>query len=192
MEEAANAADAALVRGIARGDRDALARLYDRYAGILMAVGQRILHERREAEDLLHDVFLEVWRQAADYDAERGTVRAWLLLRMRSRALDRRKSAGYARVISLEERRAPEEGRVPGEDPLLSPDREAVRRALAELPADQRQVLELGYFEGLSSSEIATRIDVPIGTVKSRVAAALTKLRTVMAGPPAKGGGGSR
>jgi RNA polymerase sigma-70 factor, ECF subfamily len=179
MAEPSNAQDAALVLAIARGDREALAQLYDHYAGILMAVGQRILHERREAEDLLHDVFLEVWRQAADYDAERGTVRAWLLLRMRSRALDRRKSAGYARVVSIEERRVPEDTRV-GEDPVLSPDREAVRRALAELPADQRQVLELGYFEGLSSSEIAARIDAPVGTVKSRVAAALAKLRTVL------------
>lgn len=178
MAEASNAGDAALVLAIARGDRESLAKLYDRYAGILMAVGQRILHERREAEDLLHDVFLEVWRQAADYDAERGSVRAWLLLRMRSRALDRRKSAGYARVVSLEERR--EDPRGGGEDPLLSPDREAVRRALADLPSDQRQVLELGYFEGLSSSEIAERIDTPVGTVKSRVAAALAKLRLVM------------
>jgi RNA polymerase sigma-70 factor (ECF subfamily) len=175
-----NEADALLVRGIAEGDRQALARLYDRYAGHMLALGQRILGERREAEDLLHDVFLEVWRQAGAYDAERGSVRAWLLMRMRSRALDRRKAAGFARVVSLEERRLPEPASPGGEDPLLAPDREAVRRALSALPTEQRQVLELGYFEGLSSSEIAERIGAPIGTVKSRVAAALARLRACL------------
>jgi len=171
--------DAELVRGVAAGDRQALARLYDRYASHLLALGQRILGERREAEDLLHDVFLEVWRQAGAYDAERGSVRAWMLMRMRSRALDRRKAAGFARVVSIEERRVPEPSQS-GEDPQLAPDREAVRRALSALPTEQRQVLELGYFEGLSSSEIAERIAAPIGTVKSRVAAALAKLRACM------------
>jgi len=172
-----NEADAALVRAIAGGDREALAQLYDRFAPSLMAVGCRILCDRTEAEDLLHDVFLEVWRQAADYDDQRGSVRAWVLMRMRSRALDRRKAAGFARVVSLEDRRAPEEPSATVEDPSLQPDREAVRRSLAALPPEQRVVLELGYFEGLSSSEIAARIDAPIGTVKSRVAAALLKLR---------------
>jgi RNA polymerase sigma-70 factor, ECF subfamily len=180
MVEVTNEADAVLVRAVAGGDRESLARLYDRYGGSMMAVGLRILGERREAEDLLHDVFLEVWRQAADYDASRGTVRAWMLMRMRSRALDRRKSAGFQRVVSIEDRAVPEPRTPPTEDPALEPDREAVRRALADLPPDQRVVLELGYFEGLSSSEIATRIAVPIGTVKSRVAAALAKLRGCM------------
>jgi RNA polymerase sigma-70 factor (ECF subfamily) len=185
-----NEGDAALVRAVADGDRQSLARLYDRYAGQLLALGQRILADRREAEDLLHDVFLEVWRQAGSYDAERGSVRAWLLMRLRSRALDRRKAAGFARVVSIEERRLPEPPSAPpsGEDPAFAPDREAVRRALAELPAEQRQVLELGYFEGLSSSEIAERVAAPIGTVKSRVAAALAKLRSCL--QTARAGGG--
>jgi RNA polymerase sigma-70 factor (ECF subfamily) len=172
-----NIGDATLVRAIANGDRDSLARLYDRYAPGLMAVGQRILGDRREAEDVLHDVFLEVWRAAADYDEERGSVRAWLIMRMRSRSLDRRKAAGFARVVPLEERG---DSTRASDDPSVAPDRERVKRALAELPADQRQVLELGYFEGLSSTEIAARIDTPVGTVKSRVAAALGKLRAVL------------
>ena len=180
MVAALNEWDARLVAGIARGDTGSLAELYDRYCGSLLAIGHRILGERREAEDLLHDVFLEVWQKAADYDAARGTVRAWLVMRMRSRALDRRKAAGFARVVSIEERRVPEEAPA-GEDPALARDRVAVRRAIAELPAEQRQVLELGYYEGLSSSEIAERIRAPIGTVKSRVAAALAKLRAALA-----------
>jgi RNA polymerase sigma-70 factor (ECF subfamily) len=179
MVASVNEWDARLVQGIAGGDRNALAELYHRYAPSLLGIGVRILGERREAEDLLHDVFLEVWRAAADYDVARGTVRAWLVMRMRSRSLDRRKSAGFSRVVSLEERRVPDEAPA-GEDPALARDRVAVRRALAELSAEQRQVLELGYFEGLSSSEIAERIRTPIGTVKSRVAAALGKLRAVL------------
>lgn len=167
--------DVTLIDGAAAGDRDCLAGLYDRYAPVLLAIGRRILGDRREAEDLLHDVFLEVWRQAGDYDAARGTVRAWLLMRMRSRALDRRKAAAFSRRADAPPADA---GADPaGDDPLLGPDRAAVRRALAALPAEQRQVLELGYFEGLSSSEIAERVRAPVGTVKSRVAAALAKLR---------------
>ena len=180
METAVNDGDAELVRSVARGDRAALARLYDRFSPILLAVATRILGERREAEDLLHDVFLEVWRHSADYDSTRGSVRAWMLIRLRSRALDRRKSAGSTRVVSLEgetERSGEEREATVTEDPTLAPDRTAIRRALAALPDEQRVVLELGYYEGLSSSEIAERVDAPIGTVKSRVAAALAKLR---------------
>ena len=175
--------DVMLVRGIADGDRDCLAGLYDRYAAALLAIGRRVLGDRREAEDLLHDVFLEVWRQAGDYDAARGTVRGWLLMRMRSRALDRRKAAVFAKRADLPP--ADSASEAAGDDPLLGPDRAAVRRALAALPADQRQVLELGYFEGLSSSEIAERVRAPIGTVKSRVAAALAKLRAGLGGEAA-------
>ena len=168
--------DTALVMAIAAGDRGALAQLYDRYAPTLLAVGHRMLGGGREAEDLVHDVFLEAWRQAGSYDPARGTVRAWLLVRLRSRALDRHRAASIAPVpvadvCQLEERAAA------GEDPALAPDRAAVRRALEALPREQRAVLELGYFHGLSSSEIALRTGAPIGTVKTRVATALAKLR---------------
>lgn len=177
--------DADLVAAIADGDKGALGKLYDRYAPTLVGLGLRILRERRETEDVLHDVFLEVWQKAADYDVRRGSVRAWLFLRMRSRCADRRKSAGYSRVESLDE--GIDSGKLgdpeaqTGDDPHLAPDRTTLREALGSLPAEQRSVLELGYFEGLSSSEIADRLRVPLGTVKSRVAAALAKLRMAMA-----------
>lgn len=167
--------DVTFISGAAAGDRNSLAALYDRYAPALLAIGRRILGDRREAEDLLHDVFLEVWRHAGDYDAARGSVRAWLLMRMRSRALDRRKAAAFSRRADLPPPDVAAD--TSGEDSTLGPDRQAVRRALEALPPEQRQVLELGYFEGLSSSEIAERVRAPIGTVKSRVAAALSKLR---------------
>ena len=182
MEPSDNDGDAELIRAVARGDRPALAALYDRFSPILMAVATRVLGDRREAEDLLHDVFLEVWRQASDYDVARGSVRAWMLVRLRSRAIDRRKAAGYTRVVALEPEHL-ERHEAGAEDPSFGPDRTRVRRALAELPEEQRTVLELGYFEGLSSSEIATRIDAPIGTVKSRVAAALARLRAGLSEP---------
>jgi RNA polymerase sigma-70 factor (ECF subfamily) len=168
--------DVTLIQGAAAGERDCLAALYDRYAPACLAMGRRILGDRREAEDLLHDVFLEVWRQAADYDVARGSVRSWLMMRVRSRALDRRKAASFAKRADLPPVEPATEP-VGGEDPALGPDRHAVRHALALLPPEQRQVLELGYFEGLSSSEIAERVCAPVGTVKSRVAAALAKLR---------------
>ena len=139
------------------------------------------MRERREAEDLLHDVFLEVWRTAKDYDPERGRVRTWLTIRMRSRALDLQKSARVSRNVgddSVIDRVASDS------DIADSPDRSRVRKALASLPVEQRQVLELGYFEGLSCSEIAERIGTPIGTVKSRVAAALGKLRQSLGPSP--------
>ena len=169
--------DIELVRAMARGDRDAFAQLYDRFSPLLMAVSMRVLGDRREAEDLIHDVFLEAWRQIADYDPARGTVRAWLLVRARSRALDRRKSAAVSRTIAVDPERFLEAAADEPEDAATAPDRTTVRRLLTELGDEQRAVLELGYFEGLSSAEIAERLGLPIGTVKSRVAAALAKLR---------------
>jgi len=171
--------DSRLVARIAGGDRQALASLYDRYAPHLLALARRVLGDNREAEDLVHDVFLEIWRQAGDYDATRGSVRAWIVMRLRSRALDRLKTPRVSRSVPLEGARFDEAEVV--EDPALAPDRAAIRRALAGLPAEQRAVLELGYFEGLSSAEIADRVSVPIGTVKSRVAAGMAKLRAELA-----------
>lgn len=166
--------DIALMTAMAAGDRGALAALYDRHAETLLALALRIVRSRGEAEDLLHDVFLEVWRNARSYDLNRGRVRTWLVIRMRSRALDVVKSARVSR--RADDDRSAE--RLPAaDDPSTRPDQRRVRTALAEVSADQRTILELAYFDGLSCSEISTRLDIPIGTVKSRLAAALTKLR---------------
>lgn len=164
--------DAQLVAAIARGDRSALASLYDRHSGILLGLAMRIVRDRREAEDLLHDVFLEAWRSAKDFDPKRGRVRTWLAIRMRSRALDLQKSARVSRNAGdagLDLLVDDKEG--------ASPDHARVRAALAELGSDQRRVLELAYFEGLSCTEIAARVSIPVGTVKSRIAAGLDRLR---------------
>jgi RNA polymerase sigma-70 factor, ECF subfamily len=168
-----DAEDEALVTAMAAGDRGALATLYERHASLLLGLALRIVREKREAEDLLHDVFLEAWRSARDFDPKRGRVRTWLAIRMRSRALDLQKSARVSRNAG--------DG---GLDLLVDegegghPDHGRVRTALAELGQDQRRVLELAYFEGLSCSEIAERVAIPVGTVKSRIAAGLERLRS--------------
>lgn len=178
MDEGADDAetDARLVAAMAAGDRGALATLYDRHSGLLLGLALRIVRERREAEDLLHDVFLEVWRSAKDFDPRRGRVRTWLAIRMRSRALDLRKSARVSR-------NAGDAGLelLVDDAEAASPDHARVRAALEELGAEQRTVLQLAYFEGLSCTEIAARVSIPVGTVKSRLAAGLSRLRTGLA-----------
>lgn len=169
--------DVTIVRAMARGDSGALAALYDRYAGSMLALAQRIVGRGAEAEDVIHDVFLEAWRHSADYDPSRGSVKSWLLLRTRSRSLDVQKSARVSKQASgLDERFLAELGD-PSRDTAATADQARIREVLLALPPEQREVLLLGYFEGLSSSEIAERVGVPLGTVKSRVAAALAALR---------------
>lgn len=176
--------DAQLVAKMAAGDRAALSSLYERHSGVLLGLAMRIVRSRLEAEDLLHDVFLEAWRSAKDFDPKRGRVRTWLAIRMRSRALDLQKSARVSRNagdagldLLVDERDG------------ASPDHARVRAVLAELGADQRKVLELAYFEGLSCTEIAARVSVPVGTVKSRIAAGLDRLRSGMTKPARADGG---
>ncbi len=168
-------ADSELVTAMAEGDRSALAELYGRYSGLMLAIGVRVLRERREAEEVLHDAFVEAFRSAAGYDPARGSVRTWLLVRMRSRSLDRVKSAGRSRRVALDELAL---ARLPAPAEGSTGDERRVAEALVQLPRDQRVVIELAYFDGLSSTEIAARLGVPVGTVKSRTAAALGKLRT--------------
>ncbi len=157
------------------GDASALADLYDRHAPLMLALAKRVLGDEREASDLLHDVFLEAWEQAHDYEPERGTVRTWLLIRTRSRALDRKHSARIAR------RSDPP----PGEQAshahhALTPERLSVRAALEQLPQEARQALELSYFVGMTGAEIARHLDIPEGTVRSRLARGLTLLEELL------------
>ncbi|MCA9694723.1 MAG: sigma-70 family RNA polymerase sigma factor [Polyangiaceae bacterium] len=169
--------DRADIFAVAEGDREALGRLYDRHAPVLLALAQRILKNQRESEDLLHDVFVEAWRRAGDYDPQRGSVATWLRLRMRSRALDRVRSARLARQESFEGGTAVDFTAEASQSPEEAANGAFLQSALDALPVDQRDVVVLGYFEGLSSSEIAARVGVPLGTVKSRAAAAMAKLR---------------
>jgi RNA polymerase sigma-70 factor (ECF subfamily) len=174
--------DAALVSAVAAGDREALADLYDRCAGGLLGLAQRLLGDRHEAEDLVHDVFIEVWKQAGAYDERRGSVRTWFFTRLRARCLDRLR----ARRLLLAAARAND--REPAADHELAPDRATLRGALRKLTAEQADVVALAYYEGLSSTEISARLGIPVGTVKSRTAAALGRLRRVVPADAAMGG----
>jgi len=172
--------DRALVALIEGRDADALAALYDRHAARLMGLAHRILGDTGEAEEVLQEVFLYVWRSASSFDASRGTVLAWLLVVTRSRAIDRVRSR---RPMSRAVRQDLDEiSNTPGAQDVEADSatrqwESLCRSAIADLPADQRRVLELAYFGGLTHQEIAEKTSTPLGTVKTRARLGLMKLR---------------
>jgi len=184
-DAAAAEADRAAVSRMARGDRDALADVYDRHARLLYSLALRIVRQAADAEDVLQEVFAQVWRQASRYDVGRGTVIGWLVTLTRSRALDRLRRGRVRPQAAADEtlaREVPDSS--PGVDLALVSEEQAaaVRAALEALPENQRVPLELAYYEGLSQSEIATKLDVPLGTIKTRMRQALVRLRDAVAG----------
>lgn len=174
----ADAQDAALVVAIARGDRGAYAALYDRYGSVLLGVLHRILGHPSEAEDVLQEVFLQVWRQAGRFDERRGNAFVWLTTLTRSRALDRLEGLASRQRTVVRASNVVGES-VPDAAELVSSAEERRRLlvALADIPDAQRDVLLLAYFEGLTQTEIATRLDRPLGTIKSLARLGLHKLR---------------
>ncbi len=169
--------DAVCLEGVVRGEREALRAFYDRLSGKVLAVALRILGARSEAEEVVQDVFLEVWTRAGLFDAGRGSARTWVLSMARNRAIDRLRSRGaQARAVDGVRAEVRVEEATPLESVVERQARERIQAALRELPEEQRRVLELGYFEGLSQTEIAARLQEPLGTVKSRSRAALEKL----------------
>jgi RNA polymerase sigma-70 factor (ECF subfamily) len=169
------------MHAIARGDEQALASLYDRYRLILFGLIMRILHDRSEAEDVLQEVLLQVWRQASNFDAERGRPFTWLVTVARSRAIDRLRSLNSRERIANESSREEIEPLPDASDNALKSEQgKIVRHALAELPEEQQRTLFLAYFEGLTQSEIAARLDAPLGTVKTRMRSGMIKLRELL------------
>jgi RNA polymerase sigma-70 factor (ECF subfamily) len=173
--------DLSLVGRASRGDRQALQALYERYASKAMAVALRVLRLTSEAEEVVQETFLEVWRRAPEFDPARGSPQAWLLTICRTRAIDRLRS----RVASARVLNQPEGGGLsapsPSEGAERRQTRERIDAALARLPPEQRRVLELAYFEGLSQSEIAERTGEALGTVKTRVRLGMEKLASLLA-----------
>jgi RNA polymerase sigma-70 factor, ECF subfamily len=180
------ATDEELMASIARGDRVAFEQLYERYAAPLHSLALRILARPSDAGAVLVDIFWEVWRSAEKFDPNRGTTRNYLLTLARSRAIDAlrsRRREDARRQESLAERQSSAAQRSHREEPVSQAIRReqavALREALEDLTVSQREMLELAYFEGLSHSEIATRTDTPLGSVKTHIRQGLIKLRQV-------------
>ncbi|HXC24909.1 MAG TPA: sigma-70 family RNA polymerase sigma factor [Gemmatimonadaceae bacterium] len=172
--------DAAIVSRMANGDEAALAVLYDRWMQAVYSLAMHLLRDADEAEDVVEETFWQAWQRAATFDATRGTVRSWLLMIGRSRALDRLRARQRQRdeivkdsdqLLSV----------AADSDPLLDAEgaerRTLVLQALQELPDDQRRALELAYFRGLSQTEVAEFLGEPLGTIKTRMRLGMQKLR---------------
>ena len=174
--------DVALLKAIAARNEAALAELYDRYRAILFGLLMRILNNREEAEDVLQEVFLQVWRKATDFDENRGRPFTWLVTLARSRGIDRlRTLASRERVAEAGAKEVSEEVSDAATDAFRSEQRGLVTKALSQLPDEQKRPLMLAYFDGLTQSEIAARLGAPLGTVKTRMRTGLMNLRELLA-----------
>jgi RNA polymerase sigma-70 factor (ECF subfamily) len=181
-------ADAELIVRIQRRDEAALSTLYDAYAPPLLGVATRMLGNRADAEEVVLDALVHLWREPGRFDVARGSLRAWLTVLVRSRALDllRARQRGE-RLTERAARQAPEaiqgvaaDSGDPSDPAVQDDDRRRVQAALAELPQAQREAIELAYYGGLSQSEIAERTGAPLGTVKTRIRDGMEKLRVML------------
>lgn len=180
-----DARDRELVRRIRRGDQDAFRGLFRRYAPTAQALAQRVVRQPFLAEETVQEAFLAMWKNPTGYDPERGSVRAWLMSTVHHRAVDlvRREEAQRRRAVEAVPDVPPEDpGSSVVEEIGLSDDRAAVREALRQIPPEQRQVIELMYYGGLSQSRIAEELGLPLGTVKSRTLLGMRRLRTALIG----------
>ena len=174
--------DVDLMTGIQAGDPDALSQLYDRYNGIVKALILRIIHNETEADDLLQEVFLEIWNQAKNFSSQKGKPLGWMVTLTRRRAIDAlRKKQAYARA---EERLQAQPELQPlawvqnttAEDITSSDTRALMAKVISSLPEAQQQVIDLAFFRGMSQREIAAHTNIPLGTVKTRLELGLKKI----------------
>ena len=176
--------DQVAIEQMARGNQSALGELYDRHGRLIYSLALRVLRDQGDAEDVVQEVFLQAWREAARFDLTRGNVVAWLVMVTRSRSIDRlrrRQARPQLAAKSEPDGRVDESPRVDVQMEWQSRAAE-VRRALETLPLLQRVAVELAFFEGLTHAEIAEQLEVPLGTVKTRVRQGLLKMRDCLAG----------
>jgi RNA polymerase sigma-70 factor (ECF subfamily) len=179
------AADSALVRAAADGSADALGTLYDRHAASVYGLARRILMRQEDAEEVVQDVFAQVWRDAPRYDAGRASVAGWMMVLTRTRAIDRLRArrARPDQQDAIETADAPPlvaSGADPEHTAISTETARKVRAAFDALPDSLRTLVELAYFQGLTHSEIAGQTGVPLGTVKTRLRTAVASLRLVL------------
>jgi len=173
------ASDAALIERIVQRDQAALAALYDRYAGMLSSVLNRILRDTQAAEEILQDIFFQLWRNPSPFDPARGSLPGWLMVIARNRAISRLRRHNPAAGDELSEAAAVSTINIEtavAQQQLIG----RVKGALENLPAEQRAAIELAYFEGMSHSEIAQRTGDPLGTVKTRLRSAVESLKRTL------------
>ncbi len=175
----ANISDEQLLKAVGGGDHDALGVLYDRFGKVAYGLAFRILRDRTLAEDAVQEAFLALWRSADSYRRERAKPSTWILTVVHRRAVDLVRREELRRGDPLESSPEPSTGPV-DEDVTLRSRRVEVQAALRELPEDQRQALELAYYGGYTQSELAERLGVPLGTIKSRMFAGLAQLRQLI------------
>jgi RNA polymerase sigma-70 factor (ECF subfamily) len=169
-------ADIALLSRVIARDGRAIGELYDRHSRLLHGLILRILRDRSEAEEVLQEVFVQVWTRADTYNVELGAPVAWLVRIARNRAIDRLRS-NNVRARTVEATPLPPPVETPEARAVMSEQQRAVARALDALPVEQRQLIELAYFQGLTQSELAERFQLPLGTVKTRVRTGMMTLR---------------
>jgi RNA polymerase sigma-70 factor (ECF subfamily) len=176
-----NADDIALIRRICEADETALGALYDRWMRALYSLVFHLLKDANDAEDVVEETFWQAWRKASSYEPSKGAVSTWLLTIGRRKALDRIRAKKRQKEEPIERDQSfadlPSTANDPSQDVEGKELRDQVRNALRELPDEQREVLELGYFKGMSQSEIAEATGQPLGTVKTRMRLAMQKLR---------------
>lgn len=177
------AADAQCVRRMAGGDKAALGELYERFSRPLYGAALAILSDQAEAQDIVHDVFMVLWEKAALFEPQRGSAFAWAVTLTRNRAIDRlrtrRRRTALLEASTVADLGYESRGQEMGSDEQAAAgdDARLVRAAMAELPADQKNAVELAFFSGLTQQEIAERLKEPLGTVKARIRRGLLRLR---------------
>jgi RNA polymerase sigma-70 factor (ECF subfamily) len=185
-ERAGQDRDLELLRQIAGGDRAAFAEFYERHATLMFSVASKILNDPGEAEDVLQEVFLQIWEQAARFDPQLGKASSWAAILVRNRAIDRIRAsqrrtrlaeeAGVEQVVAIEVSETAN-GVIHGHEQA-----KLIQTAIGELPAEQRRAIELAYFSGLTQDEISKKLNEPLGTIKARIRRGLLKLRDQLEG----------
>ena len=171
-----------LIQRIATQDRDAFSQFYDRYSSLVFSLALRMLKAQSDAEDLLQEVFMQIWRQAANYSRDRGTPEAWIINIARSRAIDKLRSLRRMErsFVLTDDPAKAESGDNVESSAADSEAKLTMNSLLTNLPDAQRRVLELAYFDGLSQTEIAEKLREPLGTVKTRMRSGIQRLREML------------